>query len=41
MEHAGQHSTNHERMGTAVMAELFEAIGFDVPDEDSYNLLAE
>jgi hypothetical protein len=41
MEHAGQHSTSHERMGTAVMAELFEAIGFDVPDEDSYNLLAE
>ena len=41
MEHAGQHSTNHERLGTAVMAELFEAIGFDVPDEDSYNLLAE
>ena len=41
MEHAGQHSTTHERMGTAVMAELFEAIGFDVPDENSYNLLAE
>ena len=28
-------------MGAAVMAELFEAIGFEVLDEDAYNLLAE
>jgi Domain of unknown function, E. rectale Gene description (DUF3881) len=41
MDQSGQHSGNHERMGAAVMAELFEAIGFEVLDEDAYNLLAE
>jgi hypothetical protein len=41
MEQSSQHSGNHERMGAAVMAELFEAIGFEVLDEDAYNLLAE
>ena len=28
-------------LSNAVMAELFECVGFQVADEDSYNLLAE
>lgn len=36
-----EEATEQEAAGSAVMAELFDAIGFEVADENSYNLLVE
>jgi hypothetical protein len=42
MDHStGGDPLDPETLSSAVMAELFGAIGFEVSDEDSYNLLAE
>ncbi|HWO00953.1 MAG TPA: hypothetical protein VNS63_16960 [Blastocatellia bacterium] len=36
-----EQTTDREAQSGAMMAELFEAVGFEIADEDSYNLLVE